>query len=72
MAKKLEKIIVNGTAHINTGAIAKKIHKRVTAKKISSNAATISTENGFSEEEARKCAIAIGGIFNGRFIKVMN
>lgn len=70
MAKKLDKITVNGKAHINTELMEKSIHKRVTAKKISSSAATISTADGFTKAEAERCALAIGGVFNGRFIKV--
>ena len=70
MAKKLEKININGKAHINTALMEKAIHKRVTAKKLSSNSATISTADGFTINEAERCALAIGGIFNGRFIKV--
>ena len=70
MTKKLDKITVNGMAHINTGLLGKKIHKRVTAKKISSNTATISAVGGFTKNEAEVCALTLGGIFNGHFIKV--
>ena len=70
MTNKLEKITVNGKAHINTELLSKRINKRVTAKKISSSAATISTAGGFTKNEAEKCAIALGGFFNGRFISV--
>ena len=73
MAKKLEKInkiTVNGRAHINTAMLGNLIHKRVTAKKTSSCSAIISTADGFTNKDAEKCAIALGGVFNGRFISV--